>query len=123
MSVARFQDLVCWQRANELKVGVYALIQRTTAKRDLSFCNQLRDSAASAPSNIAEGFGVYEHGNAARFARIAKGSIAETLNHLHDGVDRQHWTQTDIEPLLTVGKQAIGATAGWIRFLQHSKAP
>jgi four helix bundle protein len=121
--ITQFQDLVCWQRSNELKLAVYRLIDRTNARRDFSFCHQLRESAASAPSNLAEGFGIYNHGDAARYARIARASLMETQNHLRDGVDRGHWAAKDIEPLLTISRSAIGATAGWIAYLQRSKAP
>jgi four helix bundle protein len=98
MGVKRFQDLVCWQLSTELKRGIYALIDRTGAKRDFKFRDQIMESSASAPSNIAEGFGSYGHRESARYARIAKSSLTESQNHLLDGIDRRHWTTTDVEP-------------------------
>src|SRR5436190_14798166 len=100
MSVRKFQDLECWQLSYEFKKRVYALVDRTSAKKDLRFCGQIMDSAASAPSNLAEGFAAYRHRESARYARIARSSLAETQDHLVDGVDRKHWKAGDIEELL-----------------------
>jgi four helix bundle protein len=55
--VQRFEDLVCWRLAHELKVNVYALIEKSRARLDRSFCDQIKDSAASAPANLSEAFG------------------------------------------------------------------
>ena len=54
MSGARhFRELVCWQLANELKLGIYRLAEQAQVKRDFKFYDQIRDAAASAPRNIA----------------------------------------------------------------------
>jgi four helix bundle protein len=121
--VTRYEDLDCWMLANELKLRVYDLIERSPANQDFDFRDQLRDSASSGPSNLSESFAHYRHPDAARFARIAKSSLTETHNHLGDGVDRKYWTAEDAAPLLFLAKRAIGATTGWIRHLETSKAP
>ena len=88
MGIRRYEDFVAWRLANELKQNVYELVARTTARDDRRFCDQITDSAASAPRNLAEGFGCYRHPEFARYTRIAKASLVETHNHLGDGVDR-----------------------------------
>lgn len=123
MAVVSFEQLQCWQLANDLKQKVYALVDRTPAKSDVKFCDQIKGSAASGPSNIAEGFGHYMHGDAARYARIAKGSLTETRNHLLDGIDRRHWTAADAEPLLQLAKRAAGAATGWLAYLKSTPTP
>jgi four helix bundle protein len=123
MGVRQFEDLVCWQRSNEFKRGVYSLVDRTSAKGDFRFCDQIKNAAASAPSNIAEGFGAYEHPQSARYARIANSSLTECRNHLLDGVERKHWTAADIEPLMLLSKRALSATVKWIAYLTRTKAP
>src|SRR5689334_8817187 len=54
VGVRRYEDLVCWQLSDELKRRVYAVIARPEVRRDFDFCDQVRRSARSAPSNIAE---------------------------------------------------------------------
>lgn len=55
----RYEELVAWQLANELKRKVYALVDQSSARDDRRFCEQIKDSAASAPRNLAEGFACY----------------------------------------------------------------
>ena len=63
MVARRFEELVAWQLANELKRKVYALVDASAARNDCKFRDQIKDSAASAPRNLAEGFACYRHGS------------------------------------------------------------
>ncbi len=121
--VRRYEDLACWQLANELKVRVYELIDKSGAKHDFDFRDQLKASTSSATSNIAEGFGYYRHKESARYARTAKASLTETHNHLNDGVERRYWTAVEVAELITLADRAIGATMGWIRYLETTETP
>lgn len=123
MGVSRYEDLVAWQLANELKRNVYELVARTTARDDRRFCDQIRASAASATSNLAEGFGCYRHPEFATYARIAKASLLETHCHLGDGVDRRHWSPQDAKPLLEQADRAVGACVRLLAYLDTTDAP
>jgi 23S rRNA-intervening sequence protein len=48
------EDLIVWQRANELKLAVYDLVKSGPIVRDSDLRYQLRRSAAAAPRLIAE---------------------------------------------------------------------
>jgi four helix bundle protein len=82
MGVAHFEELVCWQLANELKLAVYAIVDTPDVARDRDFCDDIRRSARSAPANISEGFGCFTHRGFARYLSIAYASLRETENHL-----------------------------------------
>jgi four helix bundle protein len=56
MGVRDFRDLVCWQLSYELKCEVFAFIANGPASRDFKYRDQIHDSSAAAPRNIAEGF-------------------------------------------------------------------
>jgi four helix bundle protein len=87
--VARtFEQLVAWKLAYELKCEVFAFTGTGPASRDFKFLDQIRDASASAPRNIAEGFGRFRPAEFARFLEYARGSLMETRNHLIDGRDR-----------------------------------
>ena len=83
-----FQEIVAWQLARDLKIRVGGYLSRPEFKRRFRFSDQLSGSARSGPANIAEGFGRHGNREFARFARIAKGSEAEVLNHLIDADDQ-----------------------------------
>jgi len=123
MGARRYQDLDVWQLANDLKKRVYALVDRSTARDDRKFCEQIRDSAASAPSNLAEGFACYRHLEFARYTRVAKASLTETHNHLGDGVDRRHWSPREATPLQELADRAVGACVRLLQYLESTDAP
>jgi four helix bundle protein len=90
-----FREIAAWQHAQTLKLRVYAFLERPGVKRDFKYCEQLREAARSGPGNIAEGFGRFGNKEFARFARIAKGSETEVLNHLIDARDRRLLTEDE----------------------------
>jgi len=88
VAVRDFRDLACWQLAYALKSEVFAFTATLPASRDFKFCDQIRDASASAPRNIAEGFGRFAPRDFARFLSYARASLVETQNHLIDARDR-----------------------------------
>jgi len=123
MGVRRYQDLLAWQLADELKKKVYELVDNSPARDDRRFCEQIKASASSAPSNIAEGFAYYRHAEFARYVRIAKASENETHNHLGDGVDRHHWSPREAKAAQDLADRAIGAATRLLQYLMTTEAP
>jgi four helix bundle protein len=123
MIARRFEDLEAWQLANEVKKKVYALLDTSTARQDRKFCEQITESAASAPANLSEGFGYYRHPEFARHTRVAKSSLMETQNHLGDGVDRGFWTDAQARPICELADRAIGKCVRLLAHLETTEAP
>jgi four helix bundle protein len=114
-------DLVCWQLSRQLKVAVYRFAEARAIKRDFRFYDQLRDSAASAPRNIAEGFGRRSHADFARFLDVARGSLAECQNHLLDAIDRGYLREADFTPMNALAERTSGAIAALQRYLRNGE--
>ncbi|GAB6272585.1 hypothetical protein KN63_05350 [Smithella sp. F21] len=72
-----YKDLVVWQKARDLAVLIYSITSQTKFKKDYGLCDQVRRSAVSVPSNIAEGDERDTDKESVRFFFIAKGSLAE----------------------------------------------
>jgi four helix bundle protein len=121
--VQSFEELICWQRANELKLGVYALTRAGAVSRDLEFRDQIRNSAAGAPRLIAEGFGRFLPREFIKYLRWANGEVQETSNHVRDGFDRGYFPKAEIERLVRLAKRASKAIAGLIRYLETCPDP
>ena len=113
-----FRDLTCWQLAQELKLALYRLSDSQSVSKDARFRGQLRDAAASAPRNIAEGFGRRTHRDFAAFLDIARGSLMECQNHLQDAVDRGYMSVTEFIPLNSLAQRTCGAVARLQRYLR-----
>ena len=95
--VWKFQDLVAWRLATELQRLAQRICEKPIVRVDWKFRVQLMDAAASAPRNIAEGFGRSYHPEFARFARIAKASELEVLNHLTDARARGYIDDAELD--------------------------
>ena len=113
-----FRELTCWQLSHELKLGIYRFAEESQVKRDGRFYEQIRDSAASAPRNIAEGFARRSHADFARFLDIARGSLAESQNHLQDAMDRGYLEQEEFKRLNSLSERACAAVARLQRYLR-----
>ncbi|NLB63366.1 MAG: four helix bundle protein [Fibrobacter sp.] len=77
-----FKDLFVWQKSMDLVVEVYQLAKMLPKKEQYSLCDQIKRSAVSIPSNIAEGQGRKTNNEFNRFLSIANGSKAELETQL-----------------------------------------
>jgi four helix bundle protein len=116
----RFEDIAAWTLAYELKKQVFEVSQRTSFSRDEKLRNQLVDAARSGPRNIAEGFARWHHRDFARFARIAKASEVELLNHIIEARDAGHITELERARIEHAARKAIKAANGLIRYLEKT---
>ena len=72
-----FKQLLVWKRARDLAVDIYRVTGQGRLKQDYGLRDQMRRSAVSVPSNIAEGDERDTDKDAVRFFYMAKGSLAE----------------------------------------------
>src|SRR5580693_8779739 len=83
MAVAQsFRDLTVWQRSMQMTVAVYRLSQKFPREELYGLTSQMRRSAVSVPSNIAEGQGRSSTGEFKQFLGIARGSNFELQTQL-----------------------------------------
>jgi len=105
----RFEDLIVWQLAVRIRNRIYVLTDDESVSRDFKFCNQIRDSSASAPRNIAEGFFRFNPAEFAYFLNVAKSSLGETQNHLLHGKERKYFNDKDFTDLWRLTCRALKA--------------
>ena len=123
MGVRHHTQLIAWQLANELKREVYRFTATPAVRQDFKFCNQIRDSASSAPSNICEGFYRYRHTEFGRFVEIARSSIGETQNHLQDALDRNHLEAAEFGRCWELSERAMSAASKLLIYLRTHPDP
>ena len=73
----KHEKLRVWQSAMELAVATYRVTQRFPGVEQFGLIAQMRRSAVSIPSNIAEGYGRGTEADRLRFLYIARGSLLE----------------------------------------------
>jgi four helix bundle protein len=82
MKSSDVRDLKVWQKAMDLTVEIYSLVKLLPREEAYGLSDQMRRSAVSIPSNIAEGQGRDTMKEFVRFLSIARGSLRELSTQL-----------------------------------------
>jgi four helix bundle protein len=88
--VARFEDLIAWQKARALTREIYGSTRAGPFSRDFGLRDQTRSAAVSVMSNIAEGFERGTPGEFHHFLCTSKGSCAELRSELYVALDAEY---------------------------------
>jgi four helix bundle protein len=100
VKIKSYQDLLVWQRSMSLVESIYRITGQLPEDERFGLVSQMRRSAVSAPSNIAEGFGRQASGEYRHHLSIARGSLLELETHLYVCL-RLGFLKSDItDPLL-----------------------
>ena len=75
--IKNIQDLRIWRKGIEVVKDIYILTKQLPREELYGLTSQMRRSAVSIPSNIAEGFRRYHNKEYKQFLYIALGSCAE----------------------------------------------
>lgn len=107
-----FEDLQVWQKAKDLAVVIYKITSEGKIAKDFSLRDQMRRSAISIASNIAEGDERYTDKESVRFFFIAKGSLAELRTQLRialevNFLDKDEFAKIE-QDCLEIGKMLGG---------------
>lgn len=80
MAVLKFEDLLVWQKSQDLAVVIYMSFQEN---KDFSFRDQIKRAAVSISNNIAEGFDRNSNADFSRFLYFALSSTSEVRSILY----------------------------------------
>ena len=100
--VRRFEDLVVWRGARRLAFEVHLASAAGRAAHDYELVNQLRRSAISIASNIAEGFERKRASSFAQFLEYSRGSCAELRAQLYLANDVGWLGPAELERLMAL---------------------
>jgi len=112
IKIVSFEDLIIWQKAQELAVKIYHLADTNKfIKNDFKLKNQLKSASISISDNIAEGFEYNNNPDFNRFLRIAKGSCGETRNKVLF-VRRMEYISEEVSTSLNDEAKQLGKQIG-----------
>lgn len=80
MAIQKFEDIVAWQKAQDLSVEIYANFRML---KDYGFRDQICRASVSVSNNIAEGFDRSSHADFRRFLYISLASCSEVKSMLY----------------------------------------
>jgi four helix bundle protein len=118
--ISRFEEIEGWRKGRELARLVYQVSARPEFARDFGLSNQIRRSAVSVLSNIAEGFERGGNGEFRYFLSVAKGSAGEVQAQLYVALDAGFISQSEFEQLYKLARDTSRLIGGFMRFLQRS---
>src|SRR3954454_7950223 len=112
MRIERFEDLIAWQKARVLTKDVYLTTMDPRFERDFALCGQIRKSAISVPSNIAEGFERGGRREVHQFLSVAKGSCAELRTQIYIAADVGYIDESTAKRLLAAATEVAKIVGG-----------
>ena len=122
-----YRDLEVWQRAMDLVVESYRATQAFPSEERYGLTAQLRRSAVSIASNIAEGRGRRGLGGFLYHLSVANGSIMELETQLLIGVKLRYLDEGEAQGVLRrsgeVGRLLAGLTRALRRRRGHPPVP
>ena len=119
-TIHRFEDIQAWQKARELASAIYKLCREGELAVDFGLRDQIRRSAVSVQSNIAEGFGREGNKEFIRFLKIAKGSACEFRSQLYNLLDADYINQSTFEKLYGMSEATERLVGGFIKYLKST---
>jgi len=117
--VEKFEDLIVWQKAHELAVGIYGLTSREPFCRDFGLRDQNQRAAVSVMSNIAEGFERYSRPEFRQFLSVARGSVAEVRSQLYLAQSLQYVDEEDFDRIYSLCKDISNLTGALKKSLEQ----
>lgn len=77
-----FRDLIVWKKSMLLVTTIYKLTNKLPEEEMFGLVSQIKRSAVSVPSNIAEGYGRNYRKDYSGFLQISRGSLYECQTQL-----------------------------------------
>ena len=108
MAVRHYTDLIVWQKAMNLVEEVYRITDSFPKREIFGLTNQVRRSAVSIPSNIAEGQGRSTTADFLRYLYIARGSLQEMETQIMLAQRLKYLCESDYLPLMAQASDHVG---------------
>ena len=119
--IRTFRDLVVWQKAMALVTEIYRHTKSFPKDETYGLISQIRRSAVSIPSNIAEGFGRHATNDYLRFLRISMGSLSELETQIEISRNLGYLDNDEFETLESGCREVERMLSSLIRSLGNGK--
>ncbi|WP_420457186.1 four helix bundle protein [Rubrivirga sp.] len=116
-----FRTLQVWQKAHACTLAVYDATRDFPSSERFNLTDQLRRSAVSVPSNIAEGCGRHSDADQARFVQIAVGSATEMDYQLLLARDLGYLSPERYQALSSQAEEVRRMLIGFLKRLRHGE--
>jgi four helix bundle protein len=116
-----FEDLEVWKTARELTNRIYGITTNGSFSKDYGLRDQIRRSAVSVMSNIAEGYERGGNQELIQFLSIAKGSSGEVRSQLYVAMDQGYVEKKECEQMIDIFKKLSIMINNFMEYLKGSR--
>jgi four helix bundle protein len=112
----QYTELDVWKRTRELANMIYTVTRSFPKEESFGLVSQMRRSAVSIPSNLAEGCGRQSKKEAVQFYYIARGSLFELETQLYLAFDQKYLDQRALQEILCLVSDCKRLVHGFINY-------
>jgi four helix bundle protein len=120
-TIKSFRDLIAWQKSMDLAVRCYRAAQKLPRQEQAVLGYQLRKSAVSVPSNVAEGFSRHSTASYIQHLWTAHASGAELETQIEIGTRLDLFPHRDAERLILDAQEVGRILNGLVRSLERGR--
>ncbi|WP_183580798.1 four helix bundle protein [Mucilaginibacter sp. X5P1] len=120
--MSSFTDLEVWKKSRILRNNISELTKTFPLEEKYRLTGQIIRASRSIGNNIAEGHGRYHYADAAKFLINARGSAAETIDHLIIALDNNFINSSIFESFKEDCEECMKMINGYINFLRKQSA-
>jgi four helix bundle protein len=113
--IVKFEDLIAWQKAQDLAVEVYRTFMTI---KDFDFRSQIRSAVVSVSNNIAEGFDSRSKKDFVRFLNISRNSCNEVKSMCHLAERLNYVETTKKDELINYCNEVTKILVGLMRSIE-----
>lgn len=120
--MATFRDLLIWQKAMALVTNVYKFTEHFPSSEQFNLTSQIRRSAVSIPSNIAEGYGRQSKNDFLRFLNIALSSIFELQTQIEISLNLRFINEQEFKPFYEQTRELERMLVSFIKKIKNTES-
>lgn len=120
-TITRFEEIRAWQTARTLTREVYTVSNEGAFARDYGLRDQLRRSAVSILSNIAEGFESDTQQQFGKYLGYAKASAGEVRAQLYVALDVGYLDRVQFEHVFDLAEKCSRQLSRFITYLKSHR--
>ncbi|AYL98998.1 four helix bundle protein [Mucilaginibacter celer] len=113
-----FTDLEVWKKARAFRNNIAELVKAFPPEEKYRLTDQIIRSSRSIGNNIAEGHGRFHYLDASKFLVNARGSAAESIDHLFIAFDNELINQDTLDSLSKDCEECMRMINGYISYLK-----
>ena len=119
--IRTFEDLDVWKVCRDLRRQIAEIARGFPHEEKYRLANQLIRASRSVTANLAERYGRFHYAENVQFARQARGSLYEIMDHLTVAQEERLISDDTFTSIREAVLRAVLVVNGFIRYLSKAK--